>query len=67
LKLVPGKSEPQKTRLASEIAKDVMDILQCAEQVVSTTFGEVKSEDWAEKVYGAAGRDPCLILENQKK
>jgi 4-oxalocrotonate tautomerase len=28
VKLWPGKSEQQKTRLAEEIAKDVMDVLK---------------------------------------
>ena len=51
VKLWPGKSEQQKTRLAEEIAKDVMDILKYGEDAVSVAIEEVKPEDWAEKVY----------------
>jgi quercetin dioxygenase-like cupin family protein len=47
VKLWPGKSEEQKTRLANEIAKDVMDILHYGEESVSVAFEEVKSQDWA--------------------
>ena len=51
VKLWPGKSEHQKTRLAEEIAKDVMDVLKYGEEAVSVAIEEVKPEDWAEKVY----------------
>jgi 4-oxalocrotonate tautomerase len=49
--LWPGKSEQQKTRLAQEIAKDVMDILHYGEESVSVAIEEIKSQDWAERVY----------------
>jgi 4-oxalocrotonate tautomerase len=42
VKLWPGKSEQQKTRLAEAIVKDVMNVLK---------YGEESVEDWAEKVY----------------
>ncbi len=51
VKLWPGKSEQQKTRLAEEIAKNVMNILNYREESVSVAFEEVNSRDWAEKVY----------------
>ena len=51
VKLWPGKSEQQKTRLAEAIAKDVMDILNYGEESVSVSMEEVESQDWAEKVY----------------
>ena len=51
VKLVPGKSEEQKARLAEEIAKDVMNVLNYGEEAVSVAFEEVESQDWAEKVY----------------
>ncbi len=51
LKLWPGKSEQQKTRLAERIAKDVLDVLHYGEESVSVSIEEVASEDWAEKVY----------------
>jgi len=51
VKLWPGKSEQQKTRLAEAIATNVMDILNYGEESVSVAFEEIKSQDWADKVY----------------
>jgi len=51
VKLWPGKSEQQKTRLAEAITKDVTDILHYGEESVSVAMEEVKSQDWVEKVY----------------
>ncbi len=51
VKLWPGKSEKQKTRLAEAITKDIMDILHYGEESVSVAMEEVKSQDWVEKVY----------------
>lgn len=51
VKLWPGKSEEEKTRLAEEIVKDVMDVLNCREASVSVAIEEVTAQDWPEKVY----------------
>jgi 4-oxalocrotonate tautomerase len=51
VKLWPGKSEQQKARLAQEIVKDVMNVLNYGEESVSVAIEEVTSQDWAEKVY----------------
>ena len=51
VKLLPGRSEQQKARLADEIARDVVAIAKCEEKSVSVAFEEIKPEDWAEKVY----------------
>ncbi len=51
VKLWPGKSEQQNARLAEEIVKDVMNVLNYGEESVSVAIEEVKSQDWAEKVY----------------
>jgi 4-oxalocrotonate tautomerase len=51
VKLWPGKSEQQKTRLAEAITKNVMDIFHYGEESVSVAMDEIKPEDWAEKVY----------------
>jgi 4-oxalocrotonate tautomerase len=51
IKLWPGKSEEQKTRLADRITKDVMAVLDYGEESVSVAIEEVNAEDWAEKVY----------------
>lgn len=51
VKLWPGKSDEQKTRLAEAIVKDVMDVLHYGEESVSVAMEEVTSKDWLEKVY----------------
>ena len=51
VKLYPGRSEEQKTKLADEIVKDVVAIAKCEEKFVSVAFEEIQKEDWAEKVY----------------
>jgi 4-oxalocrotonate tautomerase len=51
VKLWPGKSEQQKSRLAEEITKDVMSILNYGEESVSVAMEEIKPQEWTEKVY----------------
>ena len=51
VKLWPGNSEQQKTRLAEAITKNVMDVLDLGEESVSVSMEVVKPQDWAEKVY----------------
>lgn len=51
VKLWPGKSEQQKTRLAQEITEDVMSTLGYGEESVSVALEEVGPQDWKEKVY----------------
>jgi 4-oxalocrotonate tautomerase len=54
VKLWPGKSEHQKARLADAIVKDVTHLLGYGEESVSVAFEEVRSKDWAEKVFKPA-------------
>lgn len=51
VKLVPGRSEEQKSRLAEEITRAVMSTLDCREDAISVAFEEVQRQDWAEAVY----------------
>lgn len=51
VKLWPGKSDQQKSRLAEAIARNVMDLLGSAEESVSVAFEEIESKEWAAKVY----------------
>ncbi len=51
VKLLPGKSEPQKKRLADAIAKNVMDILHYGQEAVSVAMEEVEPKEWTEKVF----------------
>lgn len=61
VKLYPGRSEQQKTRLAEEIVKDVVAIAKCEEKSVSVAIEEIKPEAWAEEVYRPD------ILDNQER
>ena len=45
VKLWPGKSEQQKSRLAETITRDVMDILHNGEESVSVAMKVVKSQE----------------------
>lgn len=51
VKLWPDKSEEQKNRLAEEITKDVMEVLNYGAESVSVALQEVEPQDWAEKVF----------------
>jgi len=51
VKLWPGKSEEQKTRLAEAITRDVMEVLNYGEEAVSVSLEEIPPGDWAEAVY----------------
>ena len=51
VKLLPGRSESQKTLLAEQIVKDVVAIAKCDEESVSVAIEEIQPEAWAEKVY----------------
>lgn len=48
VKLYPGRSREQKTRLAEEIVKDVVTIAKCEGKSVSVAFEEVNPEEWGE-------------------
>ena len=51
VKMYPGRSEQQKSRLAEEIVKDVTSIMKCGEESVSVTIEDITPSSWAEKVY----------------
>ena len=51
VKLWPGKSEKQKAKLADEITKAVMTVLNYGEGSVSVAMEEVGAEEWMDKVY----------------
>jgi 4-oxalocrotonate tautomerase len=51
VKLWPGRSEQEKKQLADAIVKDVVAYAKCDESSVSVAIEEIKSGDWAEKVY----------------
>jgi len=51
VKLWPGESEEQKTKLAEAIVKDVTRVLQYGEASVSVSMEKVDAAEWLEKVY----------------
>jgi 4-oxalocrotonate tautomerase len=51
VKLVPGRSEQQKTQLAEAITKDIVSILNYGEEAVSVALEEIQPHDWTEHVY----------------
>jgi 4-oxalocrotonate tautomerase len=61
VKLWPGKSEQQKTKLAEAITRDVMSIFNYEEGAVSVAMEEIQPQDWAEKVY-----KPDIINQPEK-
>jgi 4-oxalocrotonate tautomerase len=51
VKLWPGKSEKQKAKLAEEITRAVMTVLNYGEESMSVAMEEVKPNAWMDKVY----------------
>ena len=60
VKMYPGRSEEQKTRLAEQIVKDVVKILDAGEEWISVAIEDVDPGKWAEQVYRPE------ILDNPK-
>ena len=61
VKLWPGKSEAQKSRLAERITHAVMEILNYGDESVSVAFEEVSAKDWKQKVY-----EPDILRQPDK-
>ena len=51
VKLVPGRTEQQKRRLAEAITRSVTAILDTGEDAVSVAMEEVAAADWTDAVY----------------
>jgi 4-oxalocrotonate tautomerase len=51
VKLWPGKSDNQKSRLVDAITRDVTDVLDYGDDAVSILFDEVAPNDWSERVH----------------
>ena len=51
IKMYPGRTEEQKSRLVRAIVGDIVDIAKCEEKSVSVAVQEVDPKDWAEAVY----------------
>lgn len=60
VKLLSGRSEQQKARIAEEVTKVIMATTGNKEDAVSVSIEDVESNEWTEKVYkpdilGASG------------
>jgi 4-oxalocrotonate tautomerase len=51
IKLLSGRSEQQKARIAEEVTKAITSSAQCAEPSVSVSVEDIEPEEWVEKVY----------------
>jgi 4-oxalocrotonate tautomerase len=51
VKLWPGKSEKQKAKLAAEITKVVMHVLNYGEESISVALEEIEPGVWMDQVY----------------
>ncbi len=56
VKMLPGRSDEQKRRIAEAITQAVMTHARCAESSVSVDIEDVSAEDWTEQVYEPAIR-----------
>ncbi|HME22025.1 MAG TPA: tautomerase family protein [Acetobacteraceae bacterium] len=51
VRLLSGRSEEQKSRIAEEVTKAVMAGAKCAESSVSVSIEDVEPDRWTEDVY----------------
>jgi 4-oxalocrotonate tautomerase len=51
IKMYPGRTVEQKSKLAQAIADSVVKIAKCEEKSVSVAIEEIAPENWAETVY----------------
>ena len=51
VKMHPGRTDEQKSKLAQAIAYSVVKIARCEDKSVSVAIEEIAPEDWAEMVY----------------
>jgi 4-oxalocrotonate tautomerase len=52
VKLAVGRTEPEKMRLAEEVANAVQNVTGATDESVSVVVEDVALEDWSEQVYG---------------
>ena len=52
IKLLAGRSEQQKQKMAEEVAKTLMRAAICGEDAVSVGIEDVEPGDWDGKVFG---------------
>jgi 4-oxalocrotonate tautomerase len=51
VKMYPGRTDEQKSKLAQAIADSIVKIAKCEEKLVSVAIEEIAPGNWAETVY----------------
>jgi 4-oxalocrotonate tautomerase len=51
IKMVSGRTEQQKSRMADEITKTIMTTTECDKDAVSISIEDIEKNEWVEKVY----------------
>jgi 4-oxalocrotonate tautomerase len=51
VKLVAGRTDQQKARIAADITRAIMTGAETSEEAVSVAFEDVAKDDWVETVY----------------
>jgi len=51
IKMYPGRTAEQKSKLAKAITQSIVNIANTAEEHISIDIQEIAPEDWAETVY----------------
>jgi len=51
IKMYPGRSDEQKSKLTEAVTRSVVDIAETSEDHVSIDIQEINPEDWTETVY----------------
>ena len=51
VKLVTGRSDEQKTKIAEEVTKAIMATANCKESAVSVSIEDIEPDAWTDRVY----------------
>lgn len=51
VKLLSGRSDQQKTKIAEEVTKAIMATANCSESAVSVSIQDIQPDAWTEAVY----------------
>ena len=51
IKLLSGRSDQQKTRIAEEVTKAIIATANCSEKAVSVSIQDIQPDAWTETVY----------------
>lgn len=61
IKLIKGKTEEQKKKLATALTKTAMSVIGYGEESFSVAIEDIDSKDWVDKVY-----KPDIIQQKDK-